>query len=288
MGKFSFIDKIFGNNTTPKPEVEPNVDPTSTPKADDTKTTVEPTPTVEPTATPTPAVEPKSAVKPALDDMFTVDTSAEQDEPKQDEPKAEPVDEPKQDEPKQDEAADTADIADAVDAVTDEPTDATDTDPVDAIKEDVKPIDLDNPARRVVTSVADESGYVVGFSIQGRSHISAGTPCEDYHAYKEIAPGWKLFITSDGAGSARESSRGSKANCEMAEKFIIQLLNAKGWIEKNYMPTELEWYIECYNIFLAMKKLQLNPEVSTICFRTPLDEEEEMSLYRYFKNVEQI
>ena len=43
-----------------------------------------------------------------------------------------------------------------------------------------------------------------------------------------------------------------------------------------------------YFIFMAMKKLQLNPEVSTICFRTPLSEEEEMSLYRYFKNVEQI
>ena len=42
-----------------------------------------------------------------------------------------------------------------------------------------------------------------------------------------------------------------------------------------------------YFIFLAMKKLQLNPEVSTICFRTPLSDEEEMSLYRYFKNVEQ-
>ena len=43
-----------------------------------------------------------------------------------------------------------------------------------------------------------------------------------------------------------------------------------------------------YFIFLAMKKLQLNPEVSTICFRTPLQEEEEMSLYRYFKSVEQL
>lgn len=43
-----------------------------------------------------------------------------------------------------------------------------------------------------------------------------------------------------------------------------------------------------YFIFLALKKLQLNPEVSTICFRTPLTEDEEMSLYRYFKNVEQI
>ncbi len=43
-----------------------------------------------------------------------------------------------------------------------------------------------------------------------------------------------------------------------------------------------------YFIFLAMKKLQLNPEVSTITFRTGLSDDEEMSLYRYFKNVEQI
>lgn len=41
-----------------------------------------------------------------------------------------------------------------------------------------------------------------------------------------------------------------------------------------------------YFIFLAMKNLQLNPEVSTICFRTPLSNEQEMSLYRYFKSVE--
>jgi hypothetical protein len=43
-----------------------------------------------------------------------------------------------------------------------------------------------------------------------------------------------------------------------------------------------------YFIFLAMKKLQLNPEVSSICFRTPLSEEDEMSLYRYFKSVDQL
>ena len=41
-----------------------------------------------------------------------------------------------------------------------------------------------------------------------------------------------------------------------------------------------------YFIFLAMKSLQLNPEVSTIWFRTPLANEQEMSLYRYFKSVE--
>ena len=43
-----------------------------------------------------------------------------------------------------------------------------------------------------------------------------------------------------------------------------------------------------YFIFHAMKKLQVNPEISTICFRTPLDEEQQMSLYRYFKNVDTI
>ena len=43
-----------------------------------------------------------------------------------------------------------------------------------------------------------------------------------------------------------------------------------------------------YFVFLAMKKLQLNPEVSTIYFRTPLDEDQRMSLYRYFRNVDTI
>lgn len=43
-----------------------------------------------------------------------------------------------------------------------------------------------------------------------------------------------------------------------------------------------------YFIFLVMKKLQLNAEMSTIYFRTVLSEENEISLYHYFKNVEQI
>lgn len=40
-----------------------------------------------------------------------------------------------------------------------------------------------------------------------------------------------------------------------------------------------------YYIFLAVKSLQLNPELSTICFLHDLSSEEEMSLYRYFKSV---
>ena len=41
-----------------------------------------------------------------------------------------------------------------------------------------------------------------------------------------------------------------------------------------------------YFIFLAMKRLQLNTEVSTITFVTKLDEDQEMSLYRYFRSIE--
>ena len=41
-----------------------------------------------------------------------------------------------------------------------------------------------------------------------------------------------------------------------------------------------------YFIFLAMKSLQLNPEVTTIRFRHSLTPEQEMALYRYFKAVE--
>lgn len=43
-----------------------------------------------------------------------------------------------------------------------------------------------------------------------------------------------------------------------------------------------------YFIFLALKQLQLNPEVSSIQFRTPLSQEQEMSLYRYFRAVETV
>ena len=43
-----------------------------------------------------------------------------------------------------------------------------------------------------------------------------------------------------------------------------------------------------YFLFLSLKRLQLNPEVSTVSFRTPLDPESEMSLYRYFKAVVQL
>ena len=245
----------------PKKDDKPADEPKDEPKIDDApkdEPKIDDAPKDEPKVDDTPKDEPKDdapADEPKADDTPKDDKA--EDTPK-DEPKDDaPADEPKADDaPKDDKAEDTPKDEPKDDAPADEPKEdnpAPDTDPVAEPKEPEKGIDLDNPDRRLVTTIADDNGYVVGFSIQGRSHISGGTPCEDYHAYTEIAPGWKLLITSDGAGSARESARGSKANCDMATNFIKQLLAKKGWIEKNYMPTELEWFIEIREIFLAMK-----------------------------------
>ena len=43
-----------------------------------------------------------------------------------------------------------------------------------------------------------------------------------------------------------------------------------------------------YYVFLSLKSLQLNPEISTICWKGELGSEEEMTLYRYFKAVEKL
>jgi len=43
-----------------------------------------------------------------------------------------------------------------------------------------------------------------------------------------------------------------------------------------------------YFIFMVLRKFQLNPEVSSIYFRTPLSAEEEESLYGYFHSVESL
>lgn len=123
--------------------------------------------------------------------------------------------------------------------------------------------DLNKPEVRLKTSEnLSSGGYVVGFSIQGRSHIMSGMPCQDYHAFEDLKDGWLLAITSDGAGSAREAARGSKANCELALRLVKQLLSEKGWKEHNYFPTEKEWYIEIRNVLEVMQAIVMRSAAS--------------------------
>ena len=251
----SLFKKIFQAETDAEPKVD--TAPVTEPKADapavDTPA-AEPEPkadepAVEPVAEPEPkADEPAAEPEPVTEDAPAADVPTDADPVLDTDPVAEPETEPEAEPKAEDEPADADAEADTEPKAEDKPEPEEEEEPEPVI-------DLDKPERRLVTSVEEEWGYVVGFSIQGRSHISGGTPCEDYHAYKELAPGWKLLITSDGAGSARESARGSKANCELATRLVSQLLEQKKWIENNYMPTELEWFAEMRNLFAVMQHI---------------------------------
>ena len=67
----------------------------------------------------------------------------------------------------------------------------------------------------------------------------------------------------------------------------LAIAQGKNLLLANYYKVQ-DFTTAEYFIFLAMKSLQLNPEVSTICWKGSLKAEEEMSLYRYFKSVEQL
>ena len=142
-------------------------------------------------------------------------------------------------------------------------TPPTDEDTIMPASVQEKQKDLDKPEVRLKTSISmPNGGYVTGFSIQGRSHILMNKGCEDYHAFEDLGDGWYLAITSDGAGSARESARGSKANCELATRLVKQLLAQLKWKENAYMPTELEWHVEIKNIFEVMQSIIIRSAAS--------------------------
>ena len=208
----------------------------------------------------------KQEDKPAQDDKAKddtpaakpVDEPAKDDKAKDDTPAAKPVDEPTKDDKAKDDtpAAKPEDEPAKDDKAKDDTPAAKPEDEPKEEDDELEPvIDLEKPEVRLTTSINDkENGMVIGMSIQGRSHISHGIPCQDYHAYELLAPGWRLAITSDGAGSARAAARGSKANCELAVRMIKQLITSKKWVENNYFPTELEWYIEIRNILEYMQE----------------------------------
>lgn len=80
----------------------------------------------------------------------------------------------------------------------------------------------------------------------------------------------------------------NKILCSIVDDVLyLGIAQGKSLLLANSFPVQNFTSAE-YFIFLAMKSLQLNPEVSTICWHTPLDADDEMSLYRYFKAVEQL
>lgn len=69
--------------------------------------------------------------------------------------------------------------------------------------------------------------------------------------------------------------------------LYLAIAQGKSLLLANYYTVQ-DFTTAEYFIFLAMKSLQLNPEISTICWKGSLNAEDEISLCRYFKAVEQI
>ncbi len=98
---------------------------------------------------------------------------------------------------------------------------------------------------------------VAGLSLRGRAHIADGSECQDFHSIESLDNDnkWVINVVSDGAGSAKQSARGSNANCKLACQMFKLLVEKQKWIDNNYFPTEKEWYVECHAIFSTIKSV---------------------------------
>ncbi|MBQ9661214.1 MAG: DUF3822 family protein [Bacteroidales bacterium] len=77
----------------------------------------------------------------------------------------------------------------------------------------------------------------------------------------------------------------NKILCSIAgDRLFIVIAQGKSLLLAGSYPVR-DFITAEYYIFLSVSSLQLNPEISTICWRTPLTDEEELSMYRYFKSV---
>ncbi len=62
------------------------------------------------------------------------------------------------------------------------------------------------------------------------------------------------------------------------------IAQGKSLLLSNTFPAA-DFITAMYFVLLCMKSLQLNPEVSTVYFRSPLSAEQQVSLYHYFMEV---
>ena len=99
------------------------------------------------------------------------------------------------------------------------------------------------PRKASFNTFSEDAGewIVVGASVQGNGHISMGLPCQDSCGYKYLQDGWGIAVTSDGAGSAKNSQVGSAIAVQRAIFHFEDLIRKEEWITKNALPTELQW-----------------------------------------------
>lgn len=102
--------------------------------------------------------------------------------------------------------------------------------------------------RRPEVVISNFTDMVKAVTLRGRRHRADGSPCQDFHLYRELGSGWHLFIASDGAGSAAQSHRGARAACEVASHLLERLIDSREWLRSPSLPDDAEWRAEFISV----------------------------------------
>lgn len=98
----------------------------------------------------------------------------------------------------------------------------------------------------------DDKWIVVGASIRGNGHASAGLPCQDNCSFRSLGDGWGIAISSDGAGSAENSATGSKIVVSRGLTHFESLVLSRGWKTDGKLPSDAEWMNGAYTALKAV------------------------------------
>src|SRR5260221_5122623 len=90
---------------------------------------------------------------------------------------------------------------------------------------------------------------LIGASVTGTSHTKSGLPCQDAHAYREVA-GCALLVVADGAGSAERSAEGAQCATQAAVSALAAALTG-GW------PAGLNLWPDLFAAAYAAAKAEL-------------------------------
>ncbi len=88
-------------------------------------------------------------------------------------------------------------------------------------------------------------------SVMGNGHIATNLPCQDSCEYRQPNDTWGIAVVCDGAGSAKQSDKGSDFVARNIAHCLEELLKQNKWDSLETMPTEEVWREE------AVKALQL-------------------------------
>jgi hypothetical protein len=99
-----------------------------------------------------------------------------------------------------------------------------------------------------------EDCSIYGVTFLGRNHKSDNSTCQDRHLFINMGDGWYCLVVSDGAGSASQSHRGAKINCELSCHLLSKLVDKLGWKNRETLPTEIEWHMQFYELCRSLKK----------------------------------